>query len=103
MNIINNFDLNLYKVFYTVAQTKNISKASEILYVSQPAISYSIKTLEKSLGNKLFYRTSKGVQLTPEAEKLYVYVKDGFSSFSMGEKVFMEDKNLTTGDLNIRM
>ena len=39
-NVNNNFDLNLYKVFYTVAETKNISKAAELLYVSQPAISY---------------------------------------------------------------
>ena len=49
-----NFDLNLYRVFYTVAQTKSISKAAQLLYVSQPAVSYSIKTLEENLGGKLF-------------------------------------------------
>lgn len=96
-----NFDLNLYKVFYTVAQTKNISKAAELLYVSQPAISYSIKTLENSLGGKLFYRTSKGVELTPEAEKLYQSVKDCYQALSIGEKIFTEDKNLQKGELFI--
>lgn len=100
-NVNNNFDLNLYKVFYTVAETKNISKAAELLYVSQPAISYSIKTLEESLGGKLFYRTPKGVQLTPEAEKLYDSVKSCFQSLAVGEKLFIEDKDLVKGDLYI--
>jgi len=50
MDAINhNFDLNLYRVFYMVAQTKSISKAAELLFVSQPAVSYSIKTLEEAL------------------------------------------------------
>ncbi len=104
MDIINhNFDFNLYRVFYAVAQTKNISKAAELLFVSQPAVSYSIKTLEEALGGTLFFRTPKGVQLTPEAEKLYEAVKKSYHSLAIGEKLFTEDKNLTTGDLYIRM
>lgn len=98
-----NFDLNLYKVFYTVAETKNISKAAEMLYVSQPAISYSIKTLEEALGGKLFYRNSKGVELTPEAEKLYESVKSCYHSLAVGEKIFTEKKDLVTGEIYIRM
>lgn len=96
-----NFDLNLYKVFYMVAQTKSISKAAELLYVSQPAVSYSIKTLEESLHGQLFFRTPKGVELTPEAEKLYEAVKSSYRSLAIGEKLFTEDKNLITGDLYI--
>ena len=102
MDIINhNFDLNLYKVFYTVAQTKSISKAAELLYVSQPAISYNIKTLEKLLGGQLFFRTTKGVNLTPEAEKLYDAVAQCYHSLLIGEKLFAEDMNLTSGELHI--
>lgn len=102
MDIIkSNFDLNLYKVFYMVAQTKNISKASELLYVSQPAVSYSIKMLEETLGGKLFYRTAKGVELTPEAEKLYEAIRDSFKTLEIGEKIFKEDKELKSGVLNI--
>ena len=41
-----NIDLNLYKVFIKVYELKNISKASEALFVSQPSISHSIKELE---------------------------------------------------------
>ena len=98
-----NFDLNLYKVFLTVAETKNISKAAELLYISQPAISYDIKMLENALGGKLFYRTSKGVELTPEAEKLYNAVNNSFNVLSIGERIFTEDRNLENGELFIRM
>ena len=65
-----NIDLNLYKVFIKVYELKNISKASEALFVSQPSISHSIKELENQLNIKLFYRNSKGVEPTPEAKKL---------------------------------
>ncbi len=61
-----NIDLNLYKVFFVVANCKNISRAAEVLFVSQPAVSKSIKTLETSLNVNLFSRSSKGVNLTPE-------------------------------------
>ena len=57
------FDLNLYKIFCTIAETKSISKASEKLFVSRQAVSYSIKQLEMALGGQLFFRTSKGVVL----------------------------------------
>lgn len=57
--------LSLYKIFYTVANTQNISRASRELYISQPAISKAIQKLEQSLGVTLFYRNSRGVTLTP--------------------------------------
>ena len=49
-------NLSSYRIFYTVANTKNISKAAKELYISQPAISKSIQKLEESLGTKLFER-----------------------------------------------
>jgi DNA-binding transcriptional LysR family regulator len=57
-------NLELYKFFYHVAKTSNVSKASEQLYVTQPAVSRAIKQLEEELGCLLFFRTSKGVKLT---------------------------------------
>lgn len=62
---------NLYKVFLTVADCKNLTKASEILYISQPAITMNIKQLEQSLGGKLFVRKNKGVELTSLGILLY--------------------------------
>ena len=63
-------DLNLLRVFYHVAKTEQISKAAEILNVSQPAISQQIKSLEDQIGFKLFSRSKKGVKLTQEAEEI---------------------------------
>ena len=71
-------NLSLYKIFYTVAQEKNISRASQELYISQPAISKSIRKLEESLGVTLFVRSSRGVRLTEEGSLLYEHMQRGF-------------------------
>jgi DNA-binding transcriptional LysR family regulator len=57
-------DLDLYRVFYTVAKCGSLTKASEELYISQPGVSQAIKHLEKQLGGKLFTRTHRGMELT---------------------------------------
>jgi len=96
-----NFDLNLYKVFCTVVQTKSISKAAEQLFVSHQAVSYSIKQLESSLGGQLFFRTPKGVVLTPEAEELYEHIKDSFNCINIGERIFTENIESLNGNIYI--
>ena len=67
-----NIDLNLIKVFYIVAKENSITKASEILFISQPAVSQSIKKLEQELGGTLFYRSNKGIKLTEEGKIFFV-------------------------------
>ena len=57
-------NLELYKVFYTVAKCGSLTKAAEELYISQPAVSQAIKQLETQLGGRLFNRTRKGMELT---------------------------------------
>jgi len=102
MNIYEqNFDLNLYKVFCTVAETKNITAAAELLFISQQAVSYSIKQLEIALNGQLFFRTPKGVILTPEAEKLYSRVQESLNNIITGQKIFTEDKELKSGYIRI--
>ena len=71
---MNNRDFNLYKIFLTLYDLKSISKTANKLYVSQPAISYSLKELESQLGYSLFYRNSKGIVPTIEAIELYSYI-----------------------------
>ena len=56
-------NLELYKIFYVVAEAKNITKASEKLNISQPAVTKHIKNLESQLKTPLFIRTKKGVVL----------------------------------------
>lgn len=94
-------NLSLYKVFYTVANTGNISKAAQELYISQPAISKSIRKLEQSLDVTLFSRNSRGVQLTEEGEVLYDYVQRAFHSLQMGESQLKKINDLGIGHLHI--
>ena len=72
-------DINyeLYKVFYHVASTLSFSEASKQLFISQSAVSQSIKVLEKKLNQTLFIRSTKKVQLTPEGEILLKHVEPG--------------------------
>ena len=83
-----NIDLELYRIFYTVAKYKNISKATEELFISQPAITQRINNLEKQLNIKLFYRRPDGMQLTTEGKELYNYVKDSIETMNNVENKF---------------
>ena len=101
MNQMDNIDLNLYKTFLTVAKLRSISKAADELYVSQPAISYSIKQLEKELGCTLFERTSKGVIPTKEAGKMLFYVENAYNTLFLAKKITMESNDLISGEIKI--
>lgn len=94
-------NLSLYKVFYTVANTGNISKAATELFISQPAISKSIRKLEQSLDVTLFSRNSRGVQLTEEGEVLYDYVQRAFYALQTGEARLKKINDLGIGHLHI--
>ena len=62
-------NLELFRVFYTVAKCGSLTKAAEELYISQPAVSQAIKQLETQLGGKLFNRTHKGMELSDQGGK----------------------------------
>lgn len=79
-------DLNMYKTFYAVAKSGSFTKAAEILYISQPAISVAIKKLEDQLDVKLFKRDNKGIKLTEKGEQLLFYVESAFNTLNMAEK-----------------
>ena len=93
--------LSSYHIFYEVARCKNISKAAAQLYISQPAISKSIRKLEESLGVKLFIRSSKGVLLTPEGELLYTHVQEAFSALNTAENQLSQIALSEAGTLRI--
>jgi DNA-binding transcriptional LysR family regulator len=59
------------KVFYEVARHSSISEASRKLRITQPSISRTVKSLEDSLGRKLFLRKSRGVTLTEDGSAIY--------------------------------
>lgn len=96
-----NINFELYRIFYTVANHKNITKASEELNISQPAISKSIKNLEEQLGGQLFVRTKRGVILTEEGKEFYNYIKQAIEYILNAENKFTELINLETGCIKI--
>ena len=63
-------NLELYKIFRTVAKCGSLTKASDELYISQPAISQAIKQLEQQLGIPLFNRIHKGMELSAQGGEL---------------------------------
>ena len=96
-----NVDLELYRVFYAVAKHKHMTKASEELHISQPAISQSIKKLEDQLGGTLFLRSNKGMELTEEGKMFYEYVKGALELINNAENEFTSFKDLSKGEVKI--
>ncbi|BCJ95856.1 LysR family transcriptional regulator [Anaerocolumna cellulosilytica] len=85
-------DINyeLYKVFYYVAKTLSFSEAAASLFISQSAVSQSIKVLENNLGQTLFIRSTKKVTLTKEGELLYKHIEPAINLISRGENQILE-------------
>lgn len=71
-------NLSYLKLFNTLATELSFSKAANLLYISQPAVSIQIKKLETELGFELFDRVGKQLQLTENGELLYQYTKKIF-------------------------
>ena len=96
-------DINyeLYKVFYYVATSLSFSEASKQLYISQSAVSQSIKTLEKRLNQNLFIRSTKKVRLTPEGEILLRHIEPAINLIQRGENQIVEANTLGGGQLRI--
>lgn len=96
-----NVNLELYRIFYIVAKHKHMTKASEELHISQPAISQSIKKLEDQLGGTLFLRSNKGMELTEEGKMFYNYVKGALELINNAENEFTSFKDLSKGEIKI--
>ena len=93
--------LELYRVFKEVAETGNISVAAKNLYISQSAVSQSIKQLETALQARLFARSPRGVVLTGEGQMLYQYVRSALGLIATGEDKLSQAQQLLLGTLVI--
>lgn len=96
-------DINyeLYKVFYYVASSLSFSEASKKLFISQSAVSQSIKTLERKLEQPLFIRSTKKVQLTPAGEVLLKHIEPAMNLIQRGENQLLDANTLGLGQLHI--
>ncbi len=93
--------LDLYRIFNVVSQNKSFSKAALELYMTQSAVSQSISKLENELDIQLFYRTSKGVELTSVGNLLYEHVNSAIGIIDVAEGKLLEFKQLKIGELRI--
>lgn len=95
-------NLDLYKVFYTVAKCGSLTRAAEELYISQPAVSRSIKQLETQLGVSLFTRTHRGMQLSANGGKIiFEEVERALKLLSDAQNRISEMKTSATGTIRI--
>lgn len=94
-------NIELYRIFYVVAVNQNITKASEKLNISQPAITKHIKNLEDALGVILFNRTRKGVVLTPIGQKIFLEIKNALTIFDNVENEIKNYKDNDCGTIRI--
>jgi DNA-binding transcriptional LysR family regulator len=77
-------EISQLKSFVTVAAEKNITRSSELLCITQPALSTQIKALESELGILLFNRNSRGMELTENGQQLLqkaIRILDEIESF----------------------
>lgn len=86
VKIIQHMEDHKLKVFCTVAETKSFSKTSEIIHLTQPAVSLQIQALEELYETKLFDRSSGTINLTPSGEILYKYAKQILSLYAEASK-----------------
>lgn len=90
-----------YRIFYYVGKYGSFTSAAKILLNNQPNVTRSMNILEAELGCKLFYRSRKGVKLTPEGEKLFIHVESAFKQLQLGESEIASEKSLSSGRVSI--
>jgi DNA-binding transcriptional LysR family regulator len=96
-------DINFeqYKVFYIVARSGSFSSAARALYISQSAVSQSIKSLEVKTRCTLFIRGPKKIKLTDAGEMLFSHVEQAYSLLKSAENKMLEMQSLTLGEIRI--
>jgi DNA-binding transcriptional LysR family regulator len=96
-------DINfeLYKVFYYAGKHLNFSQAANHLYITQSAVSQSIKQLEAKLHTQLFMRHTKKIRLTPEGEALFKHIEQAFYLIKSGERNIQAIQDLQYGEVRI--
>ncbi len=96
-----NVNFEYYKIFYYVAKYCNFTRAAHTLGNSQPNITRAMNCLEQQLHCTLFVRTNRGIQLTPEGEKLYIHVSAAMSQLLAAEEELIDSTGMSHGSISI--
>ena len=95
-------NLELYRVFYTVAKCGSLTRAAEELYISQPAVSQSIKQLENQLGVPLFDRRHRGMELSAQGGKIiFAEVERALELLQQAENRLAETQSSAVGTIRV--
>lgn len=92
-------EIRTLRYFLAVAREENMTRAAEVLHVTQPTLSKQLKSLEEELGKKLFTRHSFSIKLTDEGLLLKNRAEDLVSMAERIEKEFVSLNEITGGDL----
>jgi DNA-binding transcriptional LysR family regulator len=100
---VDGMDLTLHqlKLFHTVAQHLSYTRAAEQLYLSQPAVSQQIKTIEQQIGLRLFVRHGRGIVLTPEGRELLRHVERLLALFAETAPLVRDVHQLKRGTVSM--
>lgn len=90
-------DLELYRIFKIVADEENLTKASEILKISQPAVTKHIRNLENELNVQLFKRSKYGMILNENGKKLYEQIREPIKTLQKAEEIFNSNRSIELG------
>ena len=92
-------DIRSLRYFLAVAREENMTRAAEMLHVTQPTLSKTLKALEEELGKKLFTRRSFSIRLTDEGILLRDRAEDLVAMADKIEQEFISLGEITGGDL----
>ena len=100
-DLIEEVDMDLYRIIYVVKKNGSFSKAAKELNTTQPAVSYKVKKLEDILGVKIFIRDTRPLQLTPEAKIIMPYIENALNGIEMGIRRLEEFNKIEIGEIII--
>ena len=89
-----------YRIFYYAAKYKSFSQAATILMSNQPNVTRAIHNLESQLGCRLFIRSNRGAELTPEGERLYSHVAIAYEHLHAAELELENEKKLEQSEVD---
>jgi len=99
--VLSNLNLNLFKSFVAVYESKSYSRAAELLHTVPSSVSYNVKELERQLDVKLFIAHTRGVDPTREADELYNHVFSGLGALLNAENLARSFRGLEKGTVRV--
>lgn len=94
-------ELRVLRYFLLAAREENITRAAELLHVTQPTLSRQLMQLEQELGTKLFHRGQHSISLTDDGMLLKRRAQELVELANKTEREFVRTEGLLTGELSI--